>query len=94
MLAVDDMAADTRGRSYPWAANGKAVRIGQIVLLVDSDTVVPEVRACRVSLPLHVLTPPTAVGLPPRRRTRDGRQSDRGHHPARLGHHAGRPSLL
>lgn len=26
----------------PWAANGKSCRIGEIVLLVDSDTIVPE----------------------------------------------------
>ena len=26
----------------PWAANGKSCRIGEIVLIVDSDTVVPE----------------------------------------------------
>ena len=26
----------------PWAANGRAMRIGEIILLVDSDTIVPE----------------------------------------------------
>jgi hypothetical protein len=40
-LAIDEMSAESGGHT-PWAANGKAVRIGQIVLLVDSDTVVPE----------------------------------------------------
>ena len=26
----------------PWAMNGRALRIGEIVLIMDSDTVVPE----------------------------------------------------
>lgn len=36
----------------PWAANGKAIRVGEIILLVDSDTVVPEVG---YNLPKHNL---------------------------------------
>ena len=42
-MAVEEVCEATAGRSRPWAANGKAVRIGEIVLLVDSDTIVPEV---------------------------------------------------
>ncbi|KAF8518592.1 glycosyl transferase family group 2-domain-containing protein [Gautieria morchelliformis] len=26
----------------PWAANGRAIRVGELILIVDSDTVVPE----------------------------------------------------
>ena len=39
---------DPKAAWRPWAANGKACRVGEIVLLVDSDTVVPEVRLCYV----------------------------------------------
>ena len=35
-------AAGKREGFGPWAANGRAMRIGEIILLVDSDTVVPE----------------------------------------------------
>jgi hypothetical protein len=42
-LAVEEVSASSGGRFRPWAANGKAIRIGQIVLLVDSDSNVPEV---------------------------------------------------
>ena len=30
----------------PWAVNGRTLRIGKIVLIVDSDTVVPEDCLC------------------------------------------------
>jgi len=43
-MAVEEVHEATGKREgfKPWAANGRAMRIGQIVLLVDSDTVVPE----------------------------------------------------
>lgn len=37
------VSTDAKAAWRPWAANGKACRVGEIVLLVDSDTVVPEV---------------------------------------------------
>lgn len=41
-MAIEEVW-DLDGRlTRPWAANGKSCRIGEIVLLVDSDTVVPE----------------------------------------------------
>jgi hypothetical protein len=44
LMAVEE-TYEASGRKWrPWAANGKAVRIGEIILLVDSDTIVPEVR--------------------------------------------------
>ncbi|KAJ8508325.1 hypothetical protein ONZ45_g9380 [Pleurotus djamor] len=34
---------EASGKTFrPWAANGKACRLGEIILIVDSDTVVPE----------------------------------------------------
>ncbi|KAJ7740916.1 glycosyl transferase family group 2-domain-containing protein [Mycena maculata] len=41
-LAIEEMYEET-GRKYrPWAANGKSARLGEYVLIVDSDTIVPE----------------------------------------------------
>ena len=42
-LAIEEMWEESGRRHRPWAANARAARIGEIVLLVDSDTVVPEV---------------------------------------------------
>ena len=44
-LAVEDEFQATNGRWRPWAGNGKSIRMGEIVLIVDSDTQVPEVRS-------------------------------------------------
>jgi len=43
-MAVEEVhgAAGKREGFKPWAANARAMRIGEIILLVDSDTVVPE----------------------------------------------------
>lgn len=41
-LACDEMFAETGGQWKPWANNGRSIRIGEIILLVDADTVVPE----------------------------------------------------
>ncbi|KAH9960638.1 glycosyl transferase family group 2-domain-containing protein [Russula dissimulans] len=40
--AVEETWEESGRRWKPWAKNGRACRIGEIVLLVDSDTVVPE----------------------------------------------------
>jgi len=44
LMAVEEAheAAGKREGFKSWAANGRAMRIGEIILLVDSDTVVPE----------------------------------------------------
>ncbi|KAI5117891.1 hypothetical protein M0805_001976 [Coniferiporia weirii] len=42
LLAVEEEYESTGAQHRPWAGNGKACRMGEIVLLVDSDTVVPE----------------------------------------------------
>lgn len=41
-LAIAEMYDESGKLHRPWAANGRALRIGEIILLVDSDTVVPE----------------------------------------------------
>ncbi|KAH9994642.1 glycosyl transferase family group 2-domain-containing protein [Russula vinacea] len=42
MRAVEETWEESGKRWKPWAKNGRACRVGKIVLLVDSDTVVPE----------------------------------------------------
>jgi cellulose synthase/poly-beta-1,6-N-acetylglucosamine synthase-like glycosyltransferase len=44
LMAIEEVheAEGKREGLKPWAANGRAIRIGEIILLVDSDTVVPE----------------------------------------------------
>ncbi|KAF8954800.1 glycosyl transferase family group 2-domain-containing protein [Flammula alnicola] len=41
-MAIEEVWELSGRRWRPWAANGRATRIGEIVLIVDSDTVVPE----------------------------------------------------
>ncbi|KAH9991982.1 glycosyl transferase family group 2-domain-containing protein [Russula compacta] len=40
--AVEETWEESGKRWKPWAKNGRACRVGKIVLLVDSDTIVPE----------------------------------------------------
>lgn len=42
-MAVEEMHNESGGKWKPWASNGKSLRIGQIILIVDADTIVPEV---------------------------------------------------
>ncbi|KAF7760728.1 CAZyme family GT2 [Agaricus bisporus var. burnettii] len=41
-MAIEEMYESTGKRWKPWASNARALRVGDIILLVDSDTVVPE----------------------------------------------------
>jgi hypothetical protein len=41
--AIEETWEESGKRWRPWAKNGRACRVGEIVLLVDSDTIVPEV---------------------------------------------------
>ena len=41
-LAVEETWRESGERWRPLAANGRSIRIGEIILIVDSDTVVPE----------------------------------------------------
>jgi len=43
-MALEEIFEETGGRWKPWASNGKSIRVGEIILIVDSDTIVPEVR--------------------------------------------------
>jgi len=40
-LAVEEMHEGSGRRFKPWAANGKSLRIGEVILIIDSDTIVP-----------------------------------------------------
>ncbi|KAF8129021.1 hypothetical protein EV363DRAFT_390113 [Boletus edulis] len=41
-LAIEE-TYEASGRKWrPWASNGKSLRIGEIILIVDADTIVPE----------------------------------------------------
>ncbi|PPQ94708.1 hypothetical protein CVT25_009563 [Psilocybe cyanescens] len=41
-MAIEETWEESGRRWRPWAANGRATRVGEFVLIVDSDTVVPE----------------------------------------------------
>lgn len=41
-MALEETFEENGRRWMPWAANGRAIRVGEIVLIVDSDTIVPE----------------------------------------------------
>lgn len=43
-LAIEETYNATERKWKPWASNARALRVGEIILLVDSDTIVPEVR--------------------------------------------------
>jgi len=41
-FAVEEIFEESGQRFRPWAHNAKALRMGEVILLVDSDTIVPE----------------------------------------------------
>ncbi|KAF7317249.1 hypothetical protein HMN09_00460000 [Mycena chlorophos] len=41
-MAVDEIYEESGRRHQPWACNGKSLRIGEIILIIDADTIVPE----------------------------------------------------
>ncbi|KAJ7705084.1 glycosyl transferase family group 2-domain-containing protein [Mycena olivaceomarginata] len=41
-LAVEELYEESGRRHRPWACNGKSLRVGEIILIIDSDTIVPE----------------------------------------------------
>lgn len=43
-MAIDEIYEESGRRFRPWAHNAKALRMGEVILIVDSDTIVPEVR--------------------------------------------------
>ena len=43
--AIEEKYEETGKLWKPWATNAKSIRIGEFILIVDSDTIVPEVGA-------------------------------------------------
>uniref|UniRef100_A0A0W0F5W9 Uncharacterized protein n=1 Tax=Moniliophthora roreri TaxID=221103 RepID=A0A0W0F5W9_MONRR len=41
-MAIEDVYEQSGKRWRPWACNGKSLRVGDIILICDADTVVPE----------------------------------------------------
>ncbi|KAF5357915.1 hypothetical protein D9756_001155 [Leucocoprinus leucothites] len=41
-MAMDEVFEESGNKYMPWGANGKSLRMGEIILIIDSDTVVPE----------------------------------------------------
>ncbi|KIM63238.1 hypothetical protein SCLCIDRAFT_761985 [Scleroderma citrinum Foug A] len=41
-MAIEETYEEGGRKWRPWASNGKSLRVGDIILLVDSDTIVPE----------------------------------------------------
>ncbi|KAF8589554.1 hypothetical protein K439DRAFT_367501 [Ramaria rubella] len=41
-MALEETYEETGRTWMPWAANGRAIRVGAIILIADSDTMVPE----------------------------------------------------
>ncbi|TFK67105.1 hypothetical protein BDN72DRAFT_871402 [Pluteus cervinus] len=41
-MAADEMFEESGGKWRPWACNGKSLRMGEIILIIDADTEVPE----------------------------------------------------
>ena len=54
MRAIEETWEESGKRWKPWAKNGRACRVGKIVLLVDSDTIVPEVNSFEVYLQVAI----------------------------------------
>jgi hypothetical protein len=41
-LAIEETFEESGRRWRPWASNARSIRVGELILIVDSDTVVPE----------------------------------------------------
>ena len=41
-MAIEAVYEESGRRWKPWACNGKSLRLGEVILIVDSDTLVPE----------------------------------------------------
>lgn len=41
-MAQEEIFEESGRQFKPWCANGKSLRMGEIILIIDSDTVVPE----------------------------------------------------
>jgi len=45
-LAIDEIYERNGQKWKPWASNARSIRMGDVILIVDSDTIVPEVCSC------------------------------------------------
>lgn len=43
-MAMDEVFKESGEKFMPWGSNGKSLRVGEIILIIDADTVVPEVK--------------------------------------------------
>lgn len=41
-MAIEETFTESGNRWRPWAFNARSIRVGEIILIVDSDTIVPE----------------------------------------------------
>ncbi|KAF9462750.1 glycosyl transferase family group 2-domain-containing protein [Collybia nuda] len=41
-MAAEEIFEESERKFKPWCSNGKSIRIGEIILIIDSDTIVPE----------------------------------------------------
>ncbi|KAF8967308.1 glycosyl transferase family group 2-domain-containing protein [Flammula alnicola] len=41
-MARDELFEESGRKFEPWSANGKSIRMGEIILIIDADTIVPE----------------------------------------------------
>ena len=82
-MAIEETYEEGGRVHKPWAHNAKALRIGEIILIVDSDTIVPEVHPCRPGPDSQSLLF-CLTGLFPRRRSRACRVPQCRDHSARL----------
>ncbi|KAG6911398.1 hypothetical protein DXG01_016495 [Tephrocybe rancida] len=41
-MAAQEIFEESDNRFKPWCSNGKSIRVGEIILIIDSDTIVPE----------------------------------------------------
>lgn len=55
-MAIEDIYQENGQKWRPWAANGKSLRVGDVILIVDSDTIVPEVCFSCSRIKSRVLT--------------------------------------
>jgi len=42
-MAVEEVYQENGQKWRPWAKNARSIRMGEVILIVDSDTIVPEV---------------------------------------------------
>lgn len=41
-MAIEEMYEESGRKWKPWASNGQSLRVGEIILIIDADTIVPE----------------------------------------------------